>query len=121
MAGIQASCRVQYLSSIPIPAPNRKITLHAVAARESTTDKVPVFCKYKDKPSWCSTRRRAYFKAEVKCGVAFHGEEENGGTDCPNLAAPILRSQKGLQVGDRDEEGELSKRQRRGTTGGGKR
>ena len=27
---------------IPPPAPNRKLTLHAVAARESTTDKVPV-------------------------------------------------------------------------------
>ncbi len=36
---------------IPVPAPNRKITLHAVAARESTTDKVPVFCKCRVKTS----------------------------------------------------------------------
>ena len=40
---------------IPVPAPNRKLTLHAVAVRESTTNKVPVFCKCKDKRSWCST------------------------------------------------------------------
>ena len=106
---------------IPVPAPDRKITLHAVAARESTTDKVPVFCKCKDKRSWCSTRRCACFKADVKCGVACHGGEENGRPDCPNIAAPTLRSQKGLRVRDRDEEGKSSKRQRRGTTGGGKK
>lgn len=79
---------------IPVPDLNRKITLHAVAARESTTDKVPVFCKCKDKRSWCSTRRCAYLKAEVKCGVAGHGGDGNGGTDCPNIASPALRSQK---------------------------
>ncbi len=44
---------------IPTPTPDQKITLHAVAARESTTDKVPVFCKCKNKRSWCSTRRCA--------------------------------------------------------------
>lgn len=32
---------------IPVPAPDRKKTLHAIAAQESTTDKVPVFCKCK--------------------------------------------------------------------------
>ena len=57
---------------ISTPAPDRKITLHAVAARESTTDKVPVFCKCKDKRSWCSTQRCACVKADVKCGVACH-------------------------------------------------
>ena len=36
---------------IPTAAPDRKISLDAVAARKSTTDKVPVFCKYKDKRS----------------------------------------------------------------------
>ena len=51
----------------------------------------------------------------------IHGGEENSGTDCPNIADPTLRSQKGLQVRDRDEEGESSNRQRRGTTGGGKK
>ena len=95
---------------IPVPAPDRKITLHAIAARESTTDKVPVFCKCKDKRSWCSTRRCACFKAEVKCGVACHEGEENSGIDCPNIAAPTLLSQKGLRVRDRDEEGESGKR-----------
>ena len=34
---------------IPTLAPDRKITLHAVAARESKTDKVPVSCDCKDK------------------------------------------------------------------------
>ncbi len=57
---------------IPTPAPDRKITLHAVAAREGATDKVTVFCKCKDKRSWCSTRRCACVKADVKCGVACH-------------------------------------------------
>lgn len=55
----------------------RRITIHAVAARESTTDKVPIFCKCKDKCSWCSTRRCACFKAEVKCGVTCHGGDGN--------------------------------------------
>lgn len=55
---------------IPVPAPARKITLYAVAAQESTTNKVPIFCKCKDKRSCCSTRRYACFKAEVKFGVA---------------------------------------------------
>lgn len=32
--------------------PDREISLHAAAARESTTDKIPVFCKCKDKRSW---------------------------------------------------------------------
>ena len=93
----------------------QRIKLHAVAARESTTNKMPVFCKYKDKRSWCSTRRCACFKAEVKCGVACHGGDENGETDYPNIASPALRSQKGLRVRDRDEEGNSSKRQRRET------
>ena len=48
-------------------------------------------------------------------------EKKMAELDCPNIAAATLRSQKGLQVRDRDEEGELSKRQRRGTTGRGKK
>ena len=43
---------------IPEPPPNKKkITLHTVAAKESTTDKVPVHCKCKDEWTWCLTRR----------------------------------------------------------------
>ncbi len=95
---------------IPTPAPDRKISLHAVAARESTTDKVPVFCKCKDKRSWCATRRCACVKAGVKCGVAYHGGGDNDNIECPNLDIPHLRSQKGLRVRDRDDEGESSKR-----------
>ena len=99
------------------PAPDRKITLHAVAARKSTTDKVPVFCKCKDKHSWCSTRRCACVKADVKCGVACHGGGDNDHVECSNLDISHLRSQKGLRVRDRDDERESSKRQRRGTVG----
>ena len=83
---------------IPVPALDRKITLHAIAARESTTDKVPVFYKCKNKRSWCSTRKCACIKAEVKCGVACHGGDEIFESDCPNIAAPHLRMQKGLRV-----------------------
>lgn len=36
---------------IPTPVSDRKVALYAVAARESITDKVPVFCKCKDKPN----------------------------------------------------------------------
>ena len=93
------------------PAPDRKITLHAVAARKSTTDKIPVFCKCKDKRSWCSTRRCACVKADVKCGVARHGGGDNDNVECLILDIPHLRLQKGLRVRDRDDEGELSKRQ----------
>lgn len=81
---------------------------------------MPVFCKCKDKHSWCSARRYACIKAEVKCGIACHGGDENCQSDCPNIAVPHLRSQKGLRVRDRDEEGEFSKRQRRGAGKGKK-
>ena len=90
-----------------------------MAARESTTDQVPVFCKCKDKRSWCSTRRGACFKAEVNCGVACYGGDGNSEFNCTNIAAPHLRLQKGLWVRDGDEDGESSKRQRRGTVGRG--
>lgn len=99
------------------PAPDRKSTLHAVTACKSTTDKVSVFCKFKDKSSLRSTRRCACLKSDVKCGVACHGEEDNDHVECPNPDIPHLRSQKGLRVRDRDDEGESSKRQRRGTVG----
>ena len=67
---------------IPTPAPDRKLTLHA---DENTTDRVPVFCKCKDKRSWCSTRRYACVKADVKCVVACHGGGDNSNIECPNL------------------------------------
>ncbi len=57
---------------IPTPTSDQKITLHTVADRESTTDKVPVFCKCKDKRSWCPTRRCACVKEDVKRKVACH-------------------------------------------------
>lgn len=59
---------------IPEPPPNKKkITLHTVAAKESTTEKVPVHCKCKDEWKWGLTRRCACVKAEAKCSIACHG------------------------------------------------
>lgn len=103
---------------ILIPALDWRITLHVAAAAESTTDKVLIFCKCKDKCSWCSTRRFACFYAEVKCGITCHGRVVTGGTDCPNVAASTLHSQKRLRVRDRNEKGEL---QHKKTTEGGKK
>ncbi len=56
-------------------------------------------------------------KADVKCGVACHGGGDNDNTECPILDISHLRSQKGLRVRDRDDEGESSKRQQRRTAG----
>ena len=67
--------------------------------------------------SWFSTRRCACEKADFKCGVACHGGGDNNNIECPNLDAPHLRSQKGLRARERDDKGESSKRQRRGTVG----
>ena len=102
---------------IPKPAPDRKIILHAAAARKSTTNKVPAFCKCKDKRSWYSTRSCACVKADVKCKIACHGGGDKDNVECPNLDISHLRSQRSLRVRDRDDEGESSKRQQRGTVG----
>lgn len=94
----------------------QKIKVQAVAAQESTTDKVPVFCECKDKRTWCLTPQRcACFKTEVKCGVACHGGDGNSKSDYVNIASPHLRLQKRIWVRDGDEEGEFSEKQRRGT------
>ena len=95
---------------IPIPLPDQKITLQAVVTSESTTDKVPDFCKCKDKRSWCSTQGCACVKVDVKCWVACHGGGDNDNAECPNLDILHPRSQKGLRVRDKDNEGESSKR-----------
>ena len=102
---------------IPTPEPERKIILHAFAARESTTNKVPVFCKCKDKRSWCSTQRCACVKTDGKYEVAYHRGEDNDNAECPILHIPHLRSQKSLRVRDRDDERKSSKRQQREPAG----
>ena len=99
------------------PAPDQKITLYAFAARESTIDKVHVFCKWKDKQSWCSTLRCACVKADVKCRVACHVGGDNDNAECFNLDIPHQCSQKHLRVRDKDDEGESSKKQQRGMEG----
>lgn len=97
---------------IPIPTPARKITLQAVTACESTTDKLPVFCKCKNKCDLCSTKRYAFVKANVKCGVICHRRVNNNKVECLNLDISHLCLQKGLQVRDKDDEGEICKKQR---------
>ena len=54
---------------IPEPLPCKKITLHIVVAKESTTEKIPVHCKCKDERTWYITRRCACVKAKVKYSV----------------------------------------------------
>ena len=100
---------------IPEPPPSKKITLYSVAAKESTTEKIPVHCKCKDERTWCMTRRCACVKAGVKCSVACHGGKNiHGGPTCPNISSAGTRGQKGLKVRNREEEtqeGQGSKRQ----------
>lgn len=97
------------------PMPDQKISLHAVIAYKSTTNKVPVFYKCKDKCNWYTTRRYTCVKTSVNCGITCHGGGDNDNIECPNLEIPHLRSCKSLQVRDRDNEGKSSKRQRSGT------
>lgn len=56
-------------------------------------------------------------KVDIKFGVSCHGGEDNDNVECPNLDIPHLRSQKVQRVRDKDDEGESSKRQGRGTEG----
>ena len=90
---------------IPEPPPSKKITLHTIAAKESTTEKVAVQCKCKDERTWCLTRRCACVKAEVKCSIACHGGKNvHGGPTYPNISSAGTRGQKGLKVRNREEE-----------------
>ena len=49
------------------PPPTKWVSLHYCAAQESTTEKVPVHCNWRDQKTWCSTRRCLCVKAEAKC------------------------------------------------------
>lgn len=90
--------------------PDRKISLYAIAACESMTDNIYVFCKCKDKYSWCATRRCACVKAGFKYRVAYYKREDNDNIKCHNLEILHLRLQKGLWVEDKDDKKESSKR-----------
>lgn len=103
------------------PAPNQKISLHAIAARKSMTDKVPVLCKCKDKHSWCATWRYICVKAGISCGVAYHEKRDNDNIECSNCDIPHLRLQNTLRVRNRNDEKESSKRQRRRMVGKGRK
>ena len=77
---------------IPETASNQRITSHADITQDTITDKVPVFCNRKGKGRWCSTRRFACFKAEVKYGIWCHKRNGNSRSDCPNITFFHLRS-----------------------------
>lgn len=107
---------------IPEPPLSKKISLRTVAAKESTTKKVPVHCKCKNERTWCLTRRCACVKAEVNCSVTCHsGKNIYGGPTCPNISTAVTRGQKGLKDRDREEEvqegQERSEWQRKNTGG----
>lgn len=99
---------------IPDPAPTKKISLRYVSAQESTTAVTPVHCRCKDQKTWCATRRCACIKGGVKCSVACHGGKSGKDNDinCPNIAAPTMRTQKELRLRENDSQEESSKRPR---------
>ena len=107
---------------IPAPFLTKKITLNTVATKESTAEKVPVYCKCKDEQTWCLTRHCAYVKAEVNCSIACHGGKNiHGGRTCPNISSAGTRGQRGLKVWNREKEvlksQRGSKQQRKDTVG----
>ena len=108
------------------PPPTAQVTLHYCAAQESTVEKVPVHCNCRDQKTWCSTRRCACVKAEVKCSIACHGGTNQDNTpDCPNISSMAMRTQKGHrtrdqtqdQIRDQELEAKEAKRLRRNTAG----
>lgn len=99
---------------IPDPAPIKKISLCYVSAQESTTAVTPVHCGCKDQKTWCSTCQCACIKAGVKCSVACRGRKSGkvNDTNCPNIAAPTMRTQKRLRLRENDSQEKSSKRPR---------
>ena len=77
------------------PPHTQKVTLHFVAAQESTVRKVSVHCGCKDKRTWCQTRRCACAKANTECFVACHGAgNKDCLSDCPNISSMEMRTQR---------------------------
>ncbi len=90
------------------------VTLHYCAAQESITEKVFVHCNRRDQKTWCSTRRCACVKAEVKCFIACHGGTNQDNTpDCSNISSMTMRTQRGHKIRDTEKEKREGKRQRR--------
>ncbi len=84
---------------------SKKVTLNTYAAKQKTTEKVPVHGKCKDGRILCLTRRCACVKAEVKYSIECHSDQNvYGGPTCPNISSAGTRGQKGLKVRNREEE-----------------
>jgi hypothetical protein len=97
---------------VNIPSGNvSKVSLHFVAAKESSSGTIMVHCGCKKD---CSTRRCKCRKEGVHCSIACHDE----GHDCGNLSTMATRTEKGLakrrskhkEVGSVEEEGSSSSR-----------
>ena len=69
------------------------VTLHHIAAQESTVEQLQCGCE--DRKTWRATRRCACFKANVCCSHSCLGGGKKDGADCPNTSALLTRLQKG--------------------------
>ena len=71
------------------PSPSKKkITLNTIAAKESTIKKVSVNCKGKDEQTLYLTRCCTYVKTELKCSIAFYGDNNvYCGPTCLNISS----------------------------------
>jgi len=70
----------------------KKITLHLISAQQSTTEKISIHCECSHWKNWCQTRRYNCFKANVKCSIACHEDEDS--VDCSNISFRQTRTQK---------------------------
>ena len=104
------SARLIDLGITDTPASN-KAPLHYCAARESTSENIPVHYNCKGDNSYCERNWCSCKKADTKWSVACHGREE-----LPGISTMAKRTQKchhQLDLKD-DHEG---RRQRCGTAG----
>lgn len=81
---------------ISISILDQKISLHTIVDCKSTINKIPVFCKYKDKNSLYATQRCAYVKARVKYRVACHRKGDNDNIEYFKLNISYLYSHNDL-------------------------
>ena len=70
--------------------PSKDVSLHYIAAQESTTDIVQTSCNCK---KLCKSRRCACHNAGLQCSIACHLDDHN----CQNLSSVALRTEQGLR------------------------
>lgn len=92
------------------PAPDQKISLHAITALKSMTNKILFFDKYNNKYSWCTTCKCTCIKTIFKYGVAYHRRGDKDNLKYYNLNITYLRWLRSLQVRDRNNKRKSSKK-----------